>query len=130
MWTSQNDERDRPTQRAAPLSVVAKINIECDWIASETVQMAKSGHKSSNLDGIISLPYEGSQALLNIDGTWVTSKTQRYIRYAKWGDTLQAYCMSKHGWSNQTFESVNWEAVRTVRAGMPLSLFIPYGLVR
>lgn len=32
--------------------------------------------------------------------------------------------MSRHGWSNQTFDSVNWEAVRTVRAGMPLSLFI------
>ena len=106
------------------MSLEVRLNVECDRLATETVQLAQSTNGREGYEDTLSLPYSGSRALLNINGMWITSEQQRYIRRAKWGGTLKEYCLEKYGWTHATFNKVNWEVVRTVRNKLPSSKFI------
>ena len=83
-----HDRRQKPPS----LSLEAKINIECDKIATEIINAAREGKSQCGLPQVLNLPYDGSRALLNIDGKWMTSHQIRYITMAKWGQKTKAYC--------------------------------------
>ena len=101
-----------------PLSLAARVNIDCDRIATTTIEAEMNGQGVTQDGSVITLPYEGSRALLRIQGVWITSKHAQYIRKARWGTTLRAYCMHKNGWTDATFDLVNWAAIRTVRSNL------------
>ena len=117
---TEDDEDEHPSTRShnngmranQPISV--KLNIECDRIATETVKAA-----ISNTDPVsplvLNLPYTGSRALLNIDLTWITSRQRRFICKGRWGQALMEYCLRRYAWDYHIFESVHWDAIRTVR---------------
>jgi hypothetical protein len=129
-----SDEEDR-RHTPLPLSLEAKINIECDRIATETIDAARGGN-AHGLPPVITLPYEGSRALLNIDGKWMTAHQNRYIIMAKWGQKMkeycchrfrwddQEYCCHRFRWDDQQFDSVLWTHGRraTVRDIVPYVL--------
>ena len=98
-----------------PLSLEARINIECDRIAEETIDAAREGNTQCKLPPVINLPYEGSRALLNIDGKWMTAHQNRYIMTARWGQKMKAYCCRRFQWDDQQFNSVLWSIIRSVR---------------
>lgn len=108
------EERQKPT----PLSLEARINIECDRIATETIDAAREENRQSDLPPVIKLPYEGSRALLNIDGKWITAHPNRHIMMAKWGHKTKAYCCRRFQWDEQQFESVLWDSIRSVRKNL------------
>ena len=108
-----SEEGDR-RQKPLPLSLEAKINIECDRIATETMDAVRRGN-AHGLPPVIKLPYEGSRALLNIDGKWMTAHQNRYIVKAKWGQKMKEYCCHRFRWDDQQFDSVLWSIVRSVR---------------
>ena len=122
-WGNENEVADKPHSETGTMSLAARLNIECDRIATETVNLAQTANGRKGYEDTLSLPYSGSRALLNINGVWITSEQQRYIRRAKWGGTLKEYCLEKYGWSHATFGMVNWEVVRTVRNKLPLAKF-------
>ena len=122
-WGEQEPQAEIPTRHPNTLNLAARINVECDAIATETAQRAHNGTEI-NTGNEITLPYQGSRALLNLNGVWVTSKHQHQIRQAKWGESIRQYCMTKHGWSQTTLEMVNWEVVRTIRSKMTQSQFV------
>ena len=97
-----------------PLS--ARLNIECDKLATETIQAPPSDESASPLPQVLQLPYPGSKALLNIDSKWITSQQRRYICRGKQGQSLIDYCRQRYGWDQTTFDAVYWTAIRTVRA--------------
>lgn len=94
----------------------ARINIECDKIATETAEAARE--QTIQRDDILRLPYEGSRAILNIGGRWVTSQQRRYICEAKWDRSLQDYCCRRYEWTSQVFHSVRWKSIHSVRKNM------------
>ena len=100
------------------MSLEAKINIECDKIATETIDTAREGRPQHGLPQVLNLPYEGSRALLNIDGKWMTSHQSRYITMVKWGQKTKAYCCHRFQWDDQQFNSVLWNIVRSVRVNL------------
>ena len=68
-------------QQQRPLSLEARINIECDRIANETIKAVQDGNTGPTLESVIR--YTGSCALLNIDGKWMTAHQHRHITMAK-----------------------------------------------
>lgn len=104
-------DQDMPSQ----LSIEARINIDCDRIASETITAFRGENSNQDLRKVVSLPYEGSKALLNIDKTWITAHQQRFIRMAKGGQALREYCCCRYSWDESQFHSVLWDMIRTVR---------------
>lgn len=110
------DMNDTKQRHSRQLSLEARINIECDRIATETVKAVREGGTGLDLPPVIRLPYKGSRALLNIDGKWMTVHQRRYITKSKcWGDTLREYCCNWFSWSHCQFESVLWSIIRSVR---------------
>lgn len=113
------DEEEYPHERTRNgttrnTSTSVQLNIECDRIATETVKAAMSNTDSVR-PRVLRLPYEGSRALLNIDTIWITSRQRRYICKGRWAQALREYCLRRYSWDYQTFEAVNWGAIRTVR---------------
>ena len=60
----------------------ARLNVKCDELASNTTEVviAQGGHPE--VAATMSLPFEGSKALLKLGRTWVTSKYKRAIARA------------------------------------------------
>jgi hypothetical protein len=110
----EQQKTPQPTQQS--MSLQARINIECDRIATET--MAASRGQVEPLGQIIRLPYEGSKALLCIDGRWITSQQRQYICDSKWGLNLREYCCRRYTWSDQVFDSIRWKMIQSVRRRM------------
>ena len=63
----------------------------------------------------LSLPFEGSKALLKLGKTWVTSKYKRSIAIAHREAPFRAYCKEKYGWDEDDFDLVYWSSVGRVR---------------
>lgn len=99
-----------------PLPLSARLNIECDKMATETIQAPPMDESTSPLSQVLRLPYSGSKALLNIDSKWITSQQRRYICKGKCGQTLIDYCRQRYGWDQSTFDAVHWTAIRTVHS--------------
>ena len=92
------------------------INIECDRLATETTTAALQGGRGTDLPPTITCPLPGSKANLRIGQTWITSHTRRNIHWEHTAYVLRAYCLEKYGWSDDTFNSIAWSTIKTVRA--------------
>lgn len=111
-------DKTKPRQKPKALNLPATINIECDRIATETATAVTANPNQNHLTPVLSLPYQGSKALLNIGGTWITSHQRRHILRAKWEPGVRRYCHKKFGWEDTTFDKVNWEIIRSARNGL------------
>ncbi len=105
-------------KRDNKLSLSARINIECDKLATETAQAVLTPGRPVVLPPVLSLPYPGSRALLRINRLWITTDLDRSILHAHWLDKARAYCCKKYGWSRETFDLVDWDLIQAVRTKM------------
>ena len=128
LWQEGEDNNDTPRvaghDARKELTLAAKVNIECDKIATETLSAALTSGDRPSDPMVLKLPYEGSRALLQIQGIWITSKHSQNIRKAKWGAAFLSYCTNRHGWTAEIFRTVNWQVVRTVRAQLTATQFM------
>lgn len=60
-------------------------------------------------------PYVGSRALFKIGTTWITSTIDTHIHSVRWTHHLKDYCLNKHNWTEEIFNSIDWGLVRTTR---------------
>lgn len=114
--TSHMGDRLSPAPITAPstLSLPARINIECDHLATETSDVILLAGGPPQMPPTLWLPYIGSRALLKIGGTWITSHYKRHILLARTSPAIRVYCCNKYGWSDETFNQVDWTAIRSV----------------
>ena len=92
------------------------INIACDKLATETSAAALAGARNTDLPPTLPYPLPGSRAQLRIGDTWITSHQRRHILWERRAHILRTYCMEKYHWSENTFDSIHWPIIRSVRA--------------
>ena len=115
----KSEERDDPKKKK-PLKQNALINIACDEIASGTTAAVLDGGKEPS-QKILQLPYQGSKAMLRIGKTWITSRLKSEIYKAHRSGPMREYCKEKYKWTDEVFDSVYWESVRSTRKKMTWS---------
>ena len=91
------------------------LNIECDRIATETSRIIQEDPIIPDLPPTLTPPYPGSKALLQLGDKWITSHQQRHLLLAHHRHKFLTYCMEKYDWEYETFQLIDWDAVRSVR---------------
>jgi hypothetical protein len=76
--TKQRGKEDRAST-AQTLSIKARINVECDKLATETTKALMMLGPTPVLPEVVTLPYEGSKAMLRIGTSWITSGLEDHI---------------------------------------------------
>jgi hypothetical protein len=85
------------------LPLMAQLNVEADDMAS-VYQNTFGGDRP-----FVMLSPRTRAHLVTIQGT-ITSRYPAAIRKAYSGPALQLYIQKRHGWSDSTFQSINWTA--------------------
>ena len=96
------------------LSDEAQMNVACDQIAEEAAKDHIADPQAPDIS-LLAPPYEGSKAMLKIDGTWITSHYGREIHRASKGPKIVKYCKKRHNWDQATVDLINWELIGKVR---------------
>ena len=89
------------------------MNIICDDIVTNTTAVPLGG-EASLPEPVMELLYAGSQAMLRIEQTWITSKYKEEIYKAWQTGPMRIYCHERHGWTDEVFEMVSWDTVGRV----------------
>ena len=97
-----------------PLSIAARLNIECDRLANETATAVAS--QTTTLP-TLQPPYPGSKAILRIGDTWITSNLKRCVTKAVHRGPLWQYCRRKYQWSEEVMTDILWKPLERARAG-------------
>jgi hypothetical protein len=96
------------------LSDDAHLNNACDIIAKQTAKPFLENDEPT-VQQLLSLPYPGSKAMLRIGGTFITSRYDYQIHMAARTASMQTYCLKRHKWSQEAFDSIYWDVVDKVR---------------
>jgi hypothetical protein len=95
------------------------INIACNKIATETSSHAITNMKhqaqSPILPPLLSLPYEGSRAMLRINDTWITSHHKDALYSTRRTKPMEEYLKAKYSWTDNTLGDIHWPSVKAVR---------------
>ena len=84
------------------LSREAKYKVLCDEQATTAL---------SNKDPT-KLPYKGSQAMLTINGEWITSNYEQKLTDAATTPELEKYIKEKFKWSNEDYACIDWKVIK------------------
>ncbi len=117
---SDSDDGQPPSEEKPQdkkLSDEAQMNVACDKQASCVTDGALQGLTTSP-SPILTLPYPGSRAMLRIKKRWITAKYKKELYDARRTKYMRIYCMEKYGWDDETFDSIHWESVSSVRSKM------------
>ncbi len=98
------------------LDLPTQIHIECDCLAMETSSAVLSHGTGPNLPPTLTSPLPTSHAMLRIGDKWITSHHRQHIHWEHHAYALREYCMTKYGWDNDTFDSIDWGAIKRVRS--------------
>jgi hypothetical protein len=110
----KNDNKQQQPQRNRTKQAQVLINIACDAIATIT-----SKHRLTNkgvhppLPPILSPPYEGSKAMLQIDNTWFTSNYKGELYKARRTKPMEEYLKSKYNWNGSKLNDIHWPSIKT-----------------
>ena len=78
----RTEKQAKDSSRKGAESTEARINIACDELASAVTETVKGPHdKPAN--PTMEMPYQGSEIMLNINGTWITSDVKRELYRAQ-----------------------------------------------
>jgi exonuclease III len=94
--------QDRTT-RFARLPLLAQLNVEAD-------DMASIYQDTFGSDRPLVILSPRTRAHLIIRNETITSRYPAAIRHAYTGPALQLYIQDRNGWSDSTFQSINWRA--------------------
>ena len=117
--TSNQDPPEQTLTASKPtLNLPARLNIECDKLATWTSDTVIKQGGAPPLGPTTTLPYTGSRALLNIGGTWITTESKPHILKARWKQPIRLYCCKKYKWTPAVFDTVDWKAVKSARTSL------------
>ena len=88
------------------LSLEAQLNVDADRLADQYLQ----AHQDKNYNTAPLLPTTGAQ--LHLRSGTVNSKIKRELRLARTIGPLREKLCTDNGWSEETFDSIDWEAHR------------------
>jgi hypothetical protein len=113
---SESDCPDEPSCELAPrgLSDEAHLNNACDIIAKQTAK-AFLENPEQEVEPLLSLPYPGSKAMLRVGDTWITSNYDYHVHLACRTPQIRSYCLERHKWSDEVFDSIYWDCIEKVR---------------
>eukprot|EP00984_Skeletonema_dohrnii_P034148 scaffold33422_cov67-Skeletonema_dohrnii-CCMP3373.AAC.2 len=98
------------------------MNIACDQLAWEVTAAALANpDELPPPEEILHMPYKGSKAVLRIGKEWVTAKEKRHLYNAKRGPNIWTYIKRRHKWSDEQYDSVNWDTIGKVRRRVNIS---------
>ena len=101
---------------ASKLKDEALLNIACDALAGEVSEAAiKSPEEMPPTDELMQMPYKGSCAVLRIGDTWVTANYRDAIYRARRGPIAREYIKQRQNWTDDQYDSVNWDIIGQVR---------------
>ena len=84
----------------------AQMNCDCDEAAGEHMH-----HPPDGLAPRDSAPFiPSSKAALRLEGRLITSNIEHHVRMQREGTKLQQRIMSKEGWTEHTFNKVDWDS--------------------
>jgi hypothetical protein len=86
-----------------------QLNCRCDQLATEILH----NYKDKEQDNMFPLP--ACPAYLLCNGTYITSKSIKYIEDLTNEQQLHAYHKKRHQWDEITFRDIDWDAFRTAR---------------
>ncbi len=107
----------RDPQQSLPIKV--QINIACNGKATETTRIAMGKTTPPIHQTILTPPYEGSRAMLQIRKTWITAHYKKAIYDAHQTPALTTYMINIYSWSTDTIKTVNWASINSVRRTLP-----------
>jgi hypothetical protein len=87
----------------------AQLNCRCDTLASEILQ--KYDPKQQE----IMYPLPSCPAYLMCNKTYITSKSIKHIEDLTNEHAMYDYYKERFSWTESTFQSINWEAIKTTR---------------
>jgi hypothetical protein len=87
----------------------SQLNCRCDTLATEILL----SYAEPELDVMYPLP--ACPAYLICNGTYITSKSIKYIEDLTNEQPLHEYHKQRYGWTEQTFRDIDWDAFRTAR---------------
>jgi hypothetical protein len=87
----------------------AQLNCRCDTLASEILQ--KYDPKQQE----IMYPLPSCPAYLLCNKTYITSKSIKHIEDLTNEHAMYDYYKERFSWTESTFQSINWEAIKTTR---------------
>jgi hypothetical protein len=93
------------------------LNSACDKLAKQTAKGFLADPRQY-VPPLLLPPYPGRKAMLRIGDTWITSKYDYHIHLAARTPMLKAYCLDRHGWTPEVFESIHWDCIGTVRSAV------------
>ena len=73
------------------LNIKAKVNVQCDELALGVLRLAKEGNLCNNANTAIQPPYEGPRAMLNVNGTWITSNLREHLLQVSHKPIIERY---------------------------------------
>ena len=104
-------------KRTIPTNV--QINIACDEIATEMTRIALGTAASPIQQTILTPPYEGSHAMLQIGKSWITAHYKKAIYNVHQTPALRTYMLHKYSWSTDTIKTVNWASINSFQRNLP-----------
>jgi hypothetical protein len=109
-------DTEQPRIRGPKTPPQVLINIACDTIATATSKhgLTNKGHHPP-LPPILTPPYEGSRAMLQINNIWITSHFKRELYKARRTTPMEEYLKTKYNWSKGTLNNIYWPSIKTVR---------------
>ena len=113
--TNNNDNNRREPR---PLCVKAKGNIKYNKLESGVSKLTKDGDQCTRVDKVLQPPYEGSKAMLKMNGTWITSNLREHLLHTSHKPTVEKYYNKWFDWQEDIFDMVYWNSVRRVRSKM------------
>ena len=108
-WIKAHQDDDCQTSDLPPSS---QLNVDMD-IASK--------HSQTNHEITYPTPYLGSDAMLIIDGQWITTKYNEQIRDAITAASHHTYFTKKYRITQATYDDINWIGIGHARKSLPLS---------
>ena len=94
--------------------------MECNRQASEGSKLAITGDHQTVTEDVIQPPYEGSRAMIKINGKWITLNLKEHILYASHTPKVSKYYNKRFKWQDETFDTVYWTSIKRVRTKMQL----------
>ena len=113
----RSEKQAKDSSRKGAESTEAKINIACNELASAVTETVKGPHDMP-ADPTLEMPYQGSEIMLNINGTWITSDVKRELYKAQGMGPMREYCMNKYKWTARVFDLVDSDAIMKARRPM------------
>ena len=102
-WVSSHQEEDEYEH------VEVRINDRADELATETRENVEKSLQYTYPKQF----FEGAQAMIKIDGSFVTKDLKNSIHKALYQSNLEDFLIGKYNWAKETFANIDWKSMES-----------------